>query len=44
MPVKLLALRLAPVTVLAAINDAIGTDKGRDPVAEIYPGVQWPVP
>jgi hypothetical protein len=29
--------------VQAAINDAIGADKGRDPVAEFHAGVEWPV-
>ncbi len=38
-----LARLLAAVTVHAAINDAIGVDKGRYPVAEFHPGVKWPV-
>jgi len=38
-----LARLLDPITVQAAINDAIGVDKGRDPVVEFHPGVEWPV-
>jgi len=34
---NVLARFLAPVTVQAAINDAIGVDKGRDPVADFTP-------
>ena len=39
-----LARLLDLVMVQAAINDAIGVDKGRDPVPEFHPGVEWPVP
>ena len=38
-----LARLLDRVMAQAAINDAIGADKGRDPVAEFHPGVKWPV-
>jgi len=40
---NVLARLLDPVMVQAAINDAIGVDKGRVPVAEFHPGVKWPV-